>query len=78
MYNIYGQFDMRSMSGVTSKSLRRDSAIASSPTQSHHRDTARGNSAATSAEASRNSALTTDAGDFQAKLDAARKKAGFA
>jgi hypothetical protein len=38
MNNIYGQFDMRSMSGVTHKSLRSKSAIACSATQDRHRD----------------------------------------
>lgn len=39
MLNMYGQFDMRSMSGVTWKSLREESTIASSPSQGHHRET---------------------------------------
>lgn len=39
MINMYGQFDMRSMSGVIWKSLREESTIASSPSQGHHRET---------------------------------------
>ena len=33
MFNMYGEFDMRAMSGVTDKPLGNRSAIASSPTQ---------------------------------------------
>ena len=39
MLNMYGQFDMRSMSGVTWKSLREESMIARSSSQDHNRVT---------------------------------------